>query len=141
MKGQTKRLICIVVVNIMLGVLCTVEVIGAHRRNQTANLKQYLNIELPQGGFSWVERDLLQPAVEKRLKELQIKSAKTLKAETVVMDKSNVLAVADANKYLQDFRKAQNEAASAYWDLKKACEAAKYFKLVPDDCEPCKAVK
>ncbi len=141
MKGQTKRLICVVVVSIMLGVLCTVEVIGAHHRNHTANLKRYLNIELPQGGFSWVERDLLQPAVEKRLKELQIKSAKTLKAETVVMDKSNVLAVADANKYLQDFRKAQNEAASAYWDLKKACEAAKYFKLVPDDCEPCKAVK
>src|SRR3989344_1272074 len=132
MKGQTKRLICIVVVNIMLGVLCTVEVIGAHRRNQTANLKQYLNIELPQGGFSWVERDLLQPAVEKRLKELQIKSAKTLKAETVVMDKSNVLAVADANKYFQDFRKAQNEAARAYWDMRKACEAAKFFKLVSD---------
>ena len=49
MKGQTKRLICIVVVNIMLGVLCTVEVIGAHHRNHTANLKQYLNIGLPQG--------------------------------------------------------------------------------------------
>ncbi|KKS01362.1 MAG: hypothetical protein UU54_C0006G0009 [Candidatus Yanofskybacteria bacterium GW2011_GWA2_41_22] len=141
-KGFTLVQILIVSCSIcILWLVLNVAVAVVDKRDNTKYLKQYFNIELPQGGFSWVEGDLLEPAVEKRVEELDENYANARKAETVVMNKSSVLAVADANKYLQDFRKAQNEAASAYWDLKKACEAAKYFKLVPDDCEPCKAVK
>ena len=71
----------------------------------------------------------VKPVVGKRIKELEadynLAAAAFLKNET---------GIAGNNEKFQKMVAAKN-------NLKEACESAKYFKIIPQDWEPCKAVQ
>lgn len=93
-------------------------------------LKKHFGIELPDlHQFTPAEITVMRPVIEKRLNELS----------------ADYNSAADAFKNYETGSTNTNELFKrlvfAENNLKEACGAAKYFKLVPEDCEPCKAVK
>lgn len=114
----------------------------AIRNDQGRNLKKYFGIEIPESNeFTASEIVLLQPAVEKRLSELLENYCDATEARLIMFQARDKLTVTDVDNALQNFRSLEKKVVETYYYLQEACEAAKYFKLVPEDCEPCKAVK
>lgn len=110
------------------------------------SLRDYFGISVPKGQreFTLVEKAYLRPAVEKRLKALSEDFQNMCNVEDEILKTKNELIIAsnqEANESLQALIKAERDKKDACYNLRKACEVAKYFKLVPEDCEPCKAVK
>lgn len=122
--------------------ILSVLVFVANKGDQVMKFEKHFSIEIPEGGeFTAAEIAFLRPVVEKQLRELKQDWVNKCNAVNVLVDKRNELAITDAGKSLQNLKKLENEREYAFSNLEEACGAAKYFKLVPEDCEPCKAVK
>lgn len=113
-----------------------------YKTTKGIKFEKYFSIKVPIGDkLTVAEIVFLQPFVEKRLRELEQDWVNSCNAVKVLFDKRNELAITDAGKSLWNLKKLENEKEYAFSNLKEACEAAKYFKLVLEDCEFCKAVQ
>lgn len=143
MRSNEKGHLFITVLGVLTGLLILYLLsFVAIRNDQERKLKKYFSIEIPESNeFTAAEITFLRPVVEKELQ----KYYNNLQNAQIAIDKirktRGEITIDDANESLENLRRAQISEKHARYNLAKACGAAKYFKLVSEDCEPCKAVK
>ncbi len=131
-KGESSSLFLVGIVCVIMSVGYMADfIIQDDYQNKRTILKKQFNIDLPAHyrKFTAIESSILQPAIEKRLNELKI----NFDSVAIIFGKNQTMP-SNTNEAFNNLIVAEN-------NLKEACEAAKYFEFVPNDCEPCKAVK
>lgn len=100
-------------------------------KKEAGYLEKYFKIKLPDNYTRFTIKDIagVRPAIERRLKELN----DNYNSASDEFQKNPLIG--------KDATDAFNNLTTAKETLEEACEAAKYFYLVSEDCEPCKAVK